>query len=387
LKPVRILWCETYDDRTVGGSHACMFNVATRLDPARFAVVAGFCRPNAYVPRLAAAGIPSVFFPGLVWRKPGLPGRIAAFVNRRRLPGAVRKILADQRIDLLVLNNSVFAGDGFLETCFERGVPIVAYERGLGPLGPHKDPVVALTPRLGASIAISEVCREHMARTGFRTPRIEVIYDGIDLDRTSAAAPATVRGALGLGPRDTVLGMIGNVRQWKGQHVFVEAFASLAQNRPELRGLIVGGWSSHDREYHDRITGRIEELGLTDRLRLLGFRNDVPDLLQAMDVVVHASTSPEPWGMVLVEAMAANRPVVATAMGGPPEMLDHGRCGELVPPEDAQAMARSIARYLDDPAYRTETVKRARARVEERYQLRDTVARTAALFDQVARAR
>ena len=382
-RPLRILWCETYDDGTVGGSHACMFNVATRLEASRYQIVAGFCRPNAYAARFAAKGIPTVLVPGIVERGPGLWARVAAFASRHRLPRVVARILQDHRIDLVVLNNSVFVSHGFMEPCFARGVPVVAYERGLGTIGPERAPTVTLTAQLAASVAISRAVQENLVRGGFQSPRIEVIYDGIDLATTSRADRAAVRARVGLAPDHEVIGMLGNVRHWKGQHVFVEAFGRLARTRPALRGLIVGAWSAGDRDYHAQLTARIAELGLTERLRLLGFRTDVPDLLQAMDVVVHASVTPEPWGMVLLEAMAAARPVVATAMGGPLEMLEDGRCGALVPPEDPPAMATAVARYLDDGTYRAEVVQRARARVEATFHIRDTVAHTARLFDQV----
>lgn len=377
----RILWCETWDDGTVGGSHACMYNLATRLDRSRFEVIAAFCRPNLYSERFAAAGFETIMIPGHVDRGGGFGARVAAFLDRQLLPGRLGRVLDSRKINLLVLNNSVFAGAGFLDPCFERRVPVVAWERGLGPPTPERAPIVARTAQLAASIAISQAVRENMQRIGFRTPRIEIVYDGIDPAHTSTAAPQAVRAQLGIAAGDAVIGMIGNVRHWKGQHVFIEAFACVAKTRPNLRGLMVGGWGKGDMEYHARLTSRIAELGLTDRLRLLGYRSDVNDLLQAMDVVVHASVKPEPWGMVLLEAMAANRPVVATAMGGPLEILDQGHCGELVAPENAEAMGRSIARYLDDPAYRAETVARARARVESAFHIRETVARASALFD------
>jgi len=388
VNPLRVLWCETYDDGTIGGSHTCMFNLASRLDPDRFKVTAAFYSPNLYVERYTAAGIETIILPGPIDRRPSLLGRMRRSLSSRfLLPWAVRRALAVRRIGLVVLNNSVFASAPFIEAGAARGIPMVAYERGTGIPRPKQLPSLAATARLAASLPVSQSVREHIVRIGFKTPRIEVIYDGIDPNVQPTRPAEAVRAELGLRRNDRVIGMVGNVRAWKGQHVFVDAFFQLAEKRPDVHGLIVGAWSDADREYHADLVRKIAERGLERRLRFLGYREDVRDLLNTMDVMVHASTSPEPWGMVLLEAMAARRPVVATAMGGPLEILDNGRCGLLVPPGDAKAMAHAVDRYLSDAPFRDEMVTRARARVESMYDIRQTVAHTSELFAQVAGAR
>ena len=114
---------------------------------------------------------------------------------------------------------------------------------------------------------------------------------------------------------------------------------------------------------------RVGDSGLSDRIRFLGYRTDVPDLFSAMDIFVHASTKPEPFGMVILEAMAARRPVVATNIGGPPEILEGGRCGILVPPGDAGAIADACGKYFDDEGFRKEIVERAYERLEKEFRI------------------
>ena len=132
---------------------------------------------------------------------------------------------------------------------------------------------------------------------------------------------------------------------------------------------------------------KVGESGLSDRIRFLGYRTDVPDLFSVLDVFVHASTKPEPFGMVILEAMAARRPVVATNIGGPPEILDGGRCGILVPPGDAGAIADACGKYLDDESFRRETVERACERLKAEFNISSSVASTVALFRDVCRTR
>src|SRR5262245_34692184 len=104
-----------------------MHALATRLDRQRFEVTAAFCRPNLYAERFAAAGFATVMIPGHIERGTGIAARLGAFADRKLLAGRLGRVLDQRRIDLLVLNNSVFAGGGFLEPCLRRGVPVLAW--------------------------------------------------------------------------------------------------------------------------------------------------------------------------------------------------------------------------------------------------------------------
>ncbi|NIQ14005.1 MAG: glycosyltransferase, partial [Candidatus Dadabacteria bacterium] len=99
---------------------------------------------------------------------------------------------------------------------------------------------------------------------------------------------------------------------------------------------------------------KVKKESLENRIQFLGYRTDVPDLLSILNVFVHASIKPEPFGMVILEAMAAKRPVIATALGGPLEILENEKCGLLVPPKDTRALIEGCQRYLDDPSFSKE---------------------------------
>ena len=108
--------------------------------------------------------------------------------------------------------------------------------------------------------------------------------------------------------------------------------------------VIVGGVHRAGEALRRRAAGRdCAALGLGDRVHLVGFRDDIPDVMNAWDVVVHASVRPEPFGRVILEGMLLGKPVMATAAGGVPELIEHGRTGFLVPPGDAAALARLSA--------------------------------------------
>ena len=124
--------------------------------------------------------------------------------------------------------------------------------------------------------------------------------------------------------------MIGRVNQWKGQMVFARAARKLLDHFPDAHFIALGSVFG-DQVFHLEVPkAELEQLGITDRFILAPFRRDVPSFLAALDVYVHPSILPEPFGLVVIEAMAASKPVVATAHGGPLEMIEDGVSGYLV---------------------------------------------------------
>jgi len=163
------------------------------------------------------------------------------------------------------------------------------------------------------------------------------------------------------------IGMVGRLTHWKGQHVFLHA---LAKAFPNGTGDGVGSWEAvfvgaplfGEDAYESELRRLTEELGLDGHVRFLGFREDVGDELAAMDVLVHASVIPEPFGQVVVEGMAAGLPVVAADSGGPAEVIDHGVNGVLYPPGDSAALAEALRALVDDPELRARLGRGARER-------------------------
>jgi glycosyltransferase involved in cell wall biosynthesis len=166
------------------------------------------------------------------------------------------------------------------------------------------------------------------------------------------------------------VGIVGRLEPWKGQEIFLRAAARLAKARADLRFMVVGGailgWEG---SYPDNLRGMAADLGVADRVHFAGHQADVYPWYDALDVVVHASFD-EPFGLVLVEAMALGKPLVATNVGGPPEIVEDGTSGLLVPPGDPEQLARAVERILADrglaSALSRGAVERANAFTEER---------------------
>jgi len=168
---------------------------------------------------------------------------------------------------------------------------------------------------------------------------------------------AQVRREIGWSNKDFVVGNIGRIVPWKGQDVFLKALAEAKRTVPDIKGLIVGGpdksldgQGQQPAAFYEQLLVLAKSLDLTDSVHFTGFRDDIPRIMASVDVVVHSSSLPEPAAMVVVEAMFAGRPVIATNGGGMPEIIDDGETGLLIPLNDPQAMAQAILTLHRDRA-------------------------------------
>jgi glycosyltransferase involved in cell wall biosynthesis len=162
-----------------------------------------------------------------------------------------------------------------------------------------------------------------------------------------------------------LVGIVGRLEAWKGQEVFLRAAARIsASNRGTVFAVIGGVTPDKDQAYLSRLLTLAKELRLDGRVHFVGHATDVFPWFDALDVCVHA-TDGEPFGLVLVEAMALGKPLVATALGGPVEIVEEGVSGLLVPPGDDEALAEAICRLLSDTAFAARLAEGGRRRALE----------------------
>ena len=199
-------------------------------------------------------------------------------------------------------------------------------------------------------IAISEVSKQSFLDCGGDPRRVVVVLNGIDVTRFIGIDDldvAGLRASVGLGGQ-TLVGLFGRITPWKGQHVLVSALPEL----PGVHALIVGDALFGETDYKESLLRLAEKLGVADRIHWLGYRTDIPRMMRMVDVVVHTSTAPEPFGRVIVEGVLAGRPVVASNHGASRELLGD-QSGWLVAPENPAALARAILRVLNTPPEQT----------------------------------
>jgi glycosyltransferase involved in cell wall biosynthesis len=181
------------------------------------------------------------------------------------------------------------------------------------------------------------------------------------------------------------VGVVGRLSAWKGQHVFLDAFAkAFAGSDAEAR--LIGAPLFGEEAYEAQLHAQVERLGLRERVDFRGHRDDVAAELAELDVVVHCSTVPEPFGQVVVEAMGVGRPIVAAAAGGPLEVVHDGVDGLLTPPGDAGALAAALTRLAEDPELSRRLVEAARGEAP-RFAPEQAAAATQAVYDRVVAGR
>jgi len=205
--------------------------------------------------------------------------------------------------------------------------------------------------------------------------KMAVVHEGIEPSLFAARdAGAGFRATLGIEPGQPLVGTLGRFTPWKGQDDFLRAAAQVAAKHPEARFLVVGDCLSSpaeraaDETYRDNLHALASSLGISAKVIFTGFREDVPAVMNALDVFVLPSHE-EPFGIVVLEAMAAARPIVATAAGGVPDIVRDGREALLVPPRDAEAMAAAIHRLLAEPDLAAALGRAAQERVAAEFPL------------------
>jgi len=183
-------------------------------------------------------------------------------------------------------------------------------------------------------------------------PTVITLRNPVDLERFRPLPIAgRIRSELGLATETPLVGMIAHLTPWKGHEDFLAIARVVGDAIPAARFVVVGG-PIYETEGHvgyaQALHRRASELGLGERMRFLGTREDVPDILAALDVLVHCPTAPEPFGRILAEAMAVGRPVVAARCGGIPEIVRDGEHGYLIAPRDIAAFSAAVVRLLRD---------------------------------------
>jgi glycosyltransferase involved in cell wall biosynthesis len=230
--------------------------------------------------------------------------------------------------------------------------------------------------RVHAIVAVCRSIKDGLVASGVPADKVEVIYSGTDLERFHPGADgAPVRRELGLSAEHALITQIG-VRSWRGWRDLLEAMATVADRLDRARLLFVGAPPPRIAEIGDAARAR----GLGDRVLVLGHRDDVPRILAASDVVVDASYGGLGITGSIREALACERPVVATRIEGMPELVLDGETGLLVEPRKPEALAEALLRTLADPTAAQAMARAGRKRVEASFSLRAKVEATEALY-------
>jgi glycosyltransferase involved in cell wall biosynthesis len=346
--PRPILFLNLY--ATIGGAERALLELLAGLDRSRFEPIAVLGGEGPLAAALRGAGVEVVVerfptpplwalaWPGTLWRLRAAAAGIARLVRER----GARVVQCGDVLGLLLLGPA-----------FRAGARIVYQVNYLGA-GPRLLLLRALQGRIANVVACSRFQAEAIARAlpGLAA-RTQVVHPGVAAAAFAGGDRAGFRREIGVAAEAPLVGMLGRYDVWKGHDVFLEAAARLAPVRPELRFAMIGGALNagqlpHVARYRDAVLEQRARLGLGDRVKVVDHRADVANALAALDVLVMPSRG-EPFGMALVEAMAAGVPVVASDSGGPREIVEDGVTGRLFATGDAAALAETLQSLLADP--------------------------------------
>lgn len=201
--------------------------------------------------------------------------------------------------------------------------------------------------RLATRLApVSDFGRAALVAAGIPADRCRTIHNGIPLDRYQRHPNPPLRRELGLAPDLPLFGLVGRITPWKGQDFFIQLAAEWARLGKPGVFVIIGRAFNEDAGFDQAIRAEVIARGLIERVRFVAFQPDVAAALSSLDVLVHTSTKPEPFGRVLIEAMAVNTPVVAARGGGTPEIISDGLTGRLVTPADLPGYVEALGDAL-----------------------------------------
>ncbi len=285
----------------------------------------------------------------------GLLNRIKAILKAKK---KLEAIIATEGITHLYSNTSAVLVGAFIK----RSPKVIhiwhLHEILLQPLWFVKALGYLIRKKADQVIVVSQAVKDHWQQ--YILPnKINLVYNGIPYEPYLTAKAADLL----IGKDKLLIGMIGRVNHWKGQDYFIDIAKELLRNNKSIHFILAGDAFPGTEHMVGDLIVRIDQENLSENVTYLGFRNDIPELLQCLDIFVLPSILPDPFPTVILEAMAAAKPVVATQHGGACEMVLDSETGYLIPWDDVNASAKVIQRLIDNAEIRLEMGEKGRNRV------------------------
>lgn len=282
------------------------------------------------------------------------PMKLTSYIlNGLSTINALYRYIKAHEIDLVYTNSSSAHLYGAVAGWLAN-VPVIWHVHDIFKEGRTRKIFISAARRFATQIlVVSHAVANVFLEGGLPFERVRVVHNGIDLSewcpqRYDAGA---LRREIGATDDEVLIGIVAQLTPWKGQNVFLEAADKVASQAPNARFIVVGD-SLFDKDGGARFKNDLRNIvlgnGLESRTHFMGQRDDVPQILAGLDIFVHASVLPDPLPLVVLEAMAMKKGMVASAVGGVPEMVTSGRTGYLVPPGDPDATARAILDHIQN---------------------------------------
>ena len=374
MNAANVLFLEPLGEK--GGAEVVLVDLAAHVDRARFNPIVVTLRPGPLVAELTASGVDTL---SLQAHRTRQVHRIASTIRQ------LRNLIRERDVRLVHANGgsmllyAALASRGL-------GVPVVWHVHDpLSGRGLWERVVVAVQRRLRptATIFANEAVAASYTSTYRHLGSTAIIRPGIEVDQLKGD-PARGRAAIGLPDTGDIVAMFARLQRHKAQHHLVGATPAIAAGRDVHVVLVGGALFGFDQDYPSELRTRAHELGVEEIVHMPGFVDDRTrdDLLAASTVVVHCADH-EPFGIAVIEGMAAGKPVVVTDAAGPATTVVHRATGLVVPRGDEDALAGAVASLLDDPDLAQRLGRAGRERAQRDFSIKAMVERTEQVYDQV----
>ncbi len=363
----RVLVIQSYGNQK-GGSARFLLNLLSSINREIFDICVLFLSPGYLIEKIRELEIPVYL---------GNSGRLLNIFCLIRSVRLIMTVIKKEKIDIVFSNDvrsHIYGGIAarlvkVYSLCYWHGI----FNR--------RDTVskVAVAIPSNAFVFNSEFNRDRFLSTYPEiTPRTYTVYPGIYPEDNK------VKALNGFDSSLNYISMIGLLMKWKGQEYFIKAAQQIVEKFPKTRFLIVGDIQSQkDILYKKYLKDLVSRLQLEECISFTGYREDIYSIIRASNIIIHASTSPEPFGMVIIEAMACGKPVVATNMGGPVEIIDNGIDGVLVPFGDEKAIADACIKLLENQSLAKKIGERARMKVERQFTAKNMSEKMGSIFESI----
>ena len=368
----RIRVVEVLATGTTGGAQEHLFGLVTRMDSSRFDVSIVSLSPGSAVRKLERAG-----FDVLVLDEPD--DAIAVGALAAHLVGIRPDVIHNHmyRAELVGTRAAIALG----EVGHRRPYVVSTVHSSRVRSEEDREMLRVLTPQMNQLIAVSRMIEAKLESEGRTTAPIRRIYNGVDLSRYENQEPCcTLPEEYGMEPGSQIVGVVARLEPEKGHPTLLEAWPAVLRSAPDAYLLIVGEGSRRD-----ALEALARDLHIAHRVVFTGRRDDVPAVTAALDVAVLPSYR-EAQGLSILEALALSRPVVASDVGGIPEVITDGATGLLVPPHDPDALAAAIVRLLRDHPYADTLGRAGHDMVHDRFDIGTMVGLVQQIYEEGARS-
>ncbi|MCB9207176.1 MAG: glycosyltransferase family 4 protein [Ignavibacteriales bacterium] len=367
-----------------GGSDQCLFSLLTHLDQTKYELFLLYKRDSFFLEKLKEIGIKLIPITKQVesnnnqiveskielkktnekWKF--LP--ISLKILIKIIPDTLKliNIIKANKIDIIHANHNINGDRAVILASIILRKKIVSHYRGLYTavsidkyLYPHIDQI----------ICISNFAKQDYIKSGIPEKKCKIIYDGVDLNKFSPLIKETNK---------ITIGCIGRLEKWKGQQVLIEAAGIIVKSFPEIEFLLIGNGSNKN-----NLLNKVKSENLEKHLTFTGDVTNVKDYMDKCTIIVHTSIEPEPFGMVIIEAMALEKPVIATNFGGPIEIIDNEIDGYLIPPSEPKILASHILKLVNNPELRKQIGTEARKKVIEKFDFRITAKKIENVYEDI----